>query len=122
AWPALGRALPGRRRSALWLGGWTFGMTAFALVVHLPQDNEHKFVWQVFVPLAMLGGPGLAGISSAVRRRLGAPLTRLVCFLAFVAPSALFLYGYAADPAAPGAHQGRRAPGERRLSGTARAR
>ena len=48
-----------RRTSGMWLALWTGGMTAFALVVHLPEWNESKFVWLVFTPLAILGGANL---------------------------------------------------------------
>jgi len=122
AWPALRGALAERRRGPLWLGLWTLGMVAFACVVHLPQDNEHKFVWQVFVPLAMLGGPGLSGLFAWVRRRVGAPLAGLAGFLAFVAPSALFLRGYLGDPAGRTAYEVVRAPGERELYAWVRTR
>ena len=115
AWPGLKRAWTERRRAALWLAVWTLGMTAFACVVHLPQNNEHKFVWQVFAPLALLGGAGFPALLAGVRRRLGAPLAAALLAIAFLLPSALFLVGYAADPAGASAPETRRGPGEREL-------
>jgi hypothetical protein len=115
AWPGLVRAWRERRRAALWLGVWTLGMTAFASVVHLPQDNEHKFVWQVFAPLALLGGPGFPALLAATRRRVGPLLATALLGVAFVLPSALFLFGYLTDPAGATAPETHREPGEREL-------
>jgi hypothetical protein len=115
AWPGVARAWRERRRAALWLAVWMLGMTAFACVVHLPQDNEHKFVWQVFAPLALLGGAGFPALLAGVRRRLGAPLANVVLAIAFVLPSGLFAFGYASDPAGATAPETHRGPGEREL-------
>jgi hypothetical protein len=115
AWPGLRRAWTERRRAALWLGVWALGMAAFACVVHLPQDNEHKFVWQVFMPLAVIGGVGFPALLAGVRRRLGAPLSAAVLAIAFVLPSVLFLVGYASDPAGASAPETHRGPAEREL-------
>src|SRR5204862_7822975 len=46
--PGVRRALAERRLGVIWLVAWTAGMLGFSLVVHLPLDNEVKFVWQVF--------------------------------------------------------------------------
>jgi hypothetical protein len=115
AWAGAVRAIAERRRAALWLLAWTLGMTAFACVVHLPQNNEHKFVWQVLVPLAVLGGPGFPVILAGVRRRLGTPLAAMVGVLAFVLPSLLLLDGFLRDPSGRTAYEMSRAPGEREL-------
>jgi hypothetical protein len=115
AWPGVWRAWRERRRAALWLAAWTVGMAAFACVVHLPQDNEIKFVWQVLAPLALLGGAGFPALLASTRRRLGAPIAGVLLAIAFVLPSALFLFGYASDPAGASSAETHRDPGEREL-------
>jgi len=122
AWLGLRRALREPHAAAPWLATWAAGMTAFACVVHLPQNNEHKFVWQVFVPLAVLGGAGLPTLAGAARRRLGTPIAAVLGFFAFVAPSLLFLDGYLRDPSGRTAFETHRGPGERELYAWVRAR
>src|SRR6185503_16925521 len=112
AWPGVRRALAERRVGALWLVAWTAGMMGFSLVVHLPLSNEVKFVWQVFAPLAILGGVGLPALLAGWRRRLGAPLAGALIAVCFVVPSALMLFGYLADSSAATAPETYRAPGE----------
>ena len=112
AWPGVRRALAERRVGALWLVAFTAGMLGFALVVHLPLDNEVKFVWQVFAPLAVLSGLGFPALLAACRQRLGARLAGALIGFCFVLPSALMLYGYVADPSAAWAKETYRAPGE----------
>ena len=56
AWPALVRIVRERTPAGAWLACWLLGMTAFALLVQLPEHNEFKFVWMVFAPLAVIGG------------------------------------------------------------------
>lgn len=93
-------ALAGLRRwwgcaepSSALLPVWLAGMTAFALVVHLPENNETKFVWQVFVLLAVIGGP--AAWDWLVRPRHGARKVAWAAAtaLVFLVPSALFFQG-----------------------------
>jgi len=115
AWPGLVRAWREQRTGALWLGLFALGMTAFACIVRLPQANEHKFVWQVFAPLAVLGGPGFPALLGSARRRLGTPLAVALGVVAFVAPSALFLNAYVRDPAGRTSAELERQPGEREL-------
>src|SRR5262249_30439756 len=76
--PAIRRAFAERRITAVWLVAWTVAMIGFALVVHLPEFNELKFVWQVFAPLAILGGAGLPALLDAWRRRLGPAFASLL--------------------------------------------
>jgi hypothetical protein len=112
AWPGVRRALAERHVGALWLLAWIAGMLGFGLVIHLPLDNEVKFVWQVFAPLAVLGGVGFPALLAAWRRRLGVPLAGGLIAFCFVLPSALLLYGYVVDPAAATSAVTYRAPGE----------
>jgi hypothetical protein len=112
AWPGIRRALAERRVAALWLLAWTAGMLGFALIIHLPLDNEVKFVWQVFAPLAILGGLGFPALLASWRRRLGAPVATALIAVCFVAPSAMLFCGYVMDPAAAYAPVTHRAPGE----------
>lgn len=72
---------------------WLAGMTAFALVVHLPENNETKFVWQVFVILAVIAGP--SAWEWVAKPRLGSDRLRWAtgALLVFVAPSVFFFNG-----------------------------
>jgi hypothetical protein len=112
AWPGVRRAFAEHRVAGVWVACWALGMTLFALVVHLPEDNETKFVWQVFAPLAMLGGPGLPALVGAWRRRLGRVASAALVVVAFVLPSALLLFGFVHDPSGATAPETLRAPGE----------
>jgi len=122
AWPGVRRVLGERQVAATWLVAWTAGMVGFALVVHLPLDNETKFVWQVFAPLAVLGGAGLPALLSAWRRRLGKPVAGALIAFCFVLPAALLLRGYLADRSGAFAPETHRAPGEDSLYAWVRAR
>ena len=115
AWPSLRRVFAERRVEGMWLALWTAGMAAFALVVHLPEWNESKFVWQVFAPLAILGGASLPGAWAVWRARLGRPAATGLALFLFVLPSALFLRGYLADPRNRSAVETHPEPGEREL-------
>lgn len=98
AWPALRRVFAERRTAGMWLALWAAGMAGFALVVHLPEWNESKFVWQVFAPLAILGGANLPPAWSAWRSRFGSVAATAIAVFLFALPSALFLRGYLVDP------------------------
>jgi hypothetical protein len=115
AWPGVRRALAERRVAAIWLVAWTSAMLGYSLVVHLPLSNELKYVWEVFAPLAVLGGAGLPALLAGWRRRLGAPIGTALIVICFVAPSALLLRGYVTDPSAAQAAETYRAPGEEPL-------
>lgn len=111
AWPGLRRVRDERRLAGAWLVVWAAGMLGFALVVHLPEGNESKFVWQVFVPLAILGGAGLPSLLAAWRRRGRAVALALTLFV-FVLPSALLFGGFLADRTGATAPETQREPGE----------
>jgi hypothetical protein len=114
AWRPLRRLVAERRPEGTMLLFYLAGMAAFALVVHLPEDNEHKFAFQVFVPVAVIGG---AAFLPAVRgwfRRWGA--ARAVGLLAALSLGhVLMLNGYLLDPRGPTAPELHGAPGEDRL-------
>ena len=112
AWPGVRRALAERSVAATWLVAWTAGMLGLSLVVHLPLSNETKFVWQVFVPLAVLGGAGFPGLLAGWRQRLGAPAAGALIAVCFVLPSALMFHGYVADRSWARSPETYRAPGE----------
>jgi len=101
--------------AGLWLAAWTTGMVAFALVVHLPEWNESKFVWQVFAPLAILGGAGLPALLAAWRARLGRFAAAALVVFVFVLPAALLLRGFLLDRSGATAPETLRAPGEKAL-------
>ena len=115
AWPALRRVFAERRTAGMWLALWTAGMTLFALVIHLPEWNESKFTWQVFAPLAILGGASAPAAWSAARARLGPVLAAGLAVVLFVLPAALFLRGYLLDPRHHTAVETHPEPGEREL-------
>ncbi len=77
---------------------FTLGMALFALIVHLPLDNETKFVFEVFFPLAIFAGPALPPFAAATVRRLGAPLGAAALALLFLVPPVVMLASYALDP------------------------
>jgi hypothetical protein len=118
AWAAAAgvrRAFVERRAAGVWLVAWTAPMLGFALVVHLPESNEMKFVWQVFAPLAILGAAGFPAMLAAWRSRLGRVGAALAVAFAFVLPSALLLRGFLADRSGATAAETQRAPGDREL-------
>ena len=112
AWAGIRRVIAERRVAGLWLLAWTAGMLGFALVVHLPESNESKFVWQVFAPLALLGGAGLPALLAAWSRRLGRFGAAALTTFVFVLPSALLWRGFLLDPSGATAPETQRDPGE----------
>ena len=111
----LARAFRERRPAAAVLALFTLVMAVFAVVVHLRLDNESKFVFQVFLPLALFGGAALLPEVRAFVARRGPWLAWPVLALLFLAGPALLLQGYCADPAGRSAPQLHPAPGERHL-------
>jgi hypothetical protein len=77
------------------LGLYLGAMIAFACVVRLPQENQMKFVYQVFIPAAALAAPAFGTwLANASRWRARGALAALV----LIVPVALTLHGYLADP------------------------
>ena len=110
--PGVRRALAERRALALWMAIWLAGMLAFALVVHLPESNEHKFVWPILAVIALLGGVTFGPAMDAVRRRLGAASFALAFAVVFLVPPALALRGFVLDPGGPSSELLGMRPGE----------
>ncbi len=114
AWRPLRRVFPERRAAGAVLVSYLAGMTLFALVVHLTENNEHKFAFQVFVPLAVLGGSAFLPTVRGWFRRWGT--ARAVALLvALFASHLLMLNGYLADPRGRTAPELDRAPAEEHL-------
>lgn len=110
--PAARRAFREQRPLAAWLAIWAAGLALLACVVHLPEGNEHKFVWEISAALALVGGAAFLPALERWRARLGTPVFATVFALVFLLPPAAFLRGYVFDPAretAPALHP---APGE----------
>jgi hypothetical protein len=91
------------------------GMTVFALVIHLPLDNESKFSFQVFFPLALIGGPAFLPWAQSVVRRLGRPVGGLALALLFVAAPVGMVVSFAVDASGSRAPALNPEPGEEAL-------
>lgn len=100
ALPTLRRSLSERHPLAAWLWVWLLGMLAFALVIHLPEGNEHKFVWSISAVLALLAGPTFGPALDGLKRRIGAVPAAIAFAVVFLAPPALALRGFVLDPGA----------------------
>lgn len=93
---------------------FTAAMTVFACIVHLPLDNESKFIFEVFFPLALIGGAAFVPETRAflARHRVwGAPALVLL----YLTAPLLTLYGYSVDPARDTRPELNPAPGEEAL-------
>ncbi len=110
--PSVRRAVREQRGLAAWLTAWICGMIVFSLFVHLPESNEHKFVWPIFATLAVLGGAWLWPAMEALRRRAGSLGLALVFLALFLVPPALWLRGYVLDPGAHASEALTPSPGE----------
>ncbi len=97
AWKSLRKSLRATEPPSALLPLWLLGMLLFSLVVHLPENNETKFVWQVFILLAVIGGA--SAWEWVARSRQGAARARWVMLVLaiFVLPSVLFLQGMLRD-------------------------
>lgn len=124
AWLARGpvrRAFAERQAAPALLVLLALGMAGFAGVVKLPLQNHIKFVYQAFVPIALLGGAALAGEARAWSLRLGRPAAIATLALVFGGPPALTLAGYFADPSGHASPDVHLTSEERRLFAWARA-
>jgi hypothetical protein len=90
-------------------------MAVFSGVVHLPLDNESKFVFQVFFPLALIGGAAFLPETRAFLARRGPVVGGLVLALVFLLAPALTLVGYTLDPERRTRPELNPAPGEEAL-------
>lgn len=76
---------------------WVVAMAGFALVVHLPEYNEAKFVWPVFILLAVIGGGSAWDWIARPRRGAARIGWAVLVALVFLLPSVLFLQGMLRD-------------------------
>jgi hypothetical protein len=86
------------RQAAVMLAFFAAFMLAFAAVVRLTLGNHVKFVYQVFLPLAFIGGVAWSGTMASWRARLGNVGFAIVFALVFLGAPALTLVGYLLDP------------------------
>ncbi len=91
------------------------GMAAFASVVSLPLGNSTKFIYQVFVPIAALGGAALADELVAWTARIGRGGARLLFALVFLAAPCITVAAFLADPGGRDAPQLHPSAAERAL-------
>lgn len=78
------------------IGLYLLAMIVFGCLVRLPEDNQVKFVYQVFVPAVILAAAGFqAWVAPLLRRPAAAALLALV----FLVPPLVTLHGYILDPA-----------------------
>lgn len=113
--PGIRRAWAERRPFAAWLSLWALGIVLLQCIVHLPEGNEHKYVWVAFLVLALLGGGAFLPALERWRARLGGPAFAGLAFLVFLVPHLAFFQGVARDPmgrTAPALHT---TPAEARL-------
>jgi hypothetical protein len=94
----LARILRERMPAATVLLLFTLAMTVFGCIVHLPLDNESKFAFEVFFPLALIGGAAFLPETHAFMARHGRVTGGVVFALLFLLAPALTLYGYSVDP------------------------
>jgi hypothetical protein len=95
-------------------------MIVFACVVRLPEDNQMKFAYEVFVPAAVLGAMAFWG-ACAGAARAGRGRALLVGYV-LLFPVALTLHGYIADPGRHGDRSMIEQPGEPALEAWIRER
>ncbi|MBI1798814.1 MAG: hypothetical protein HYR73_03920 [Candidatus Eisenbacteria bacterium] len=96
AWKPMVSTLRGRRGDAAPLVAYAVGMYVFSLLIALPNQNEAKFAFEAFVPLALFGGPVFTAWAGRIRARAGAPgIVALAVLLA--APHVLTLVGFTLD-------------------------
>jgi hypothetical protein len=75
---------------------YTLGICLFSILIALPNQNEVKFAYEAFVPLALLGGMNFSSWLGSMRSRFGrAGLALLGLLLA--APLVLTLVGFTLD-------------------------
>lgn len=115
AWPGVRRAWRERLPLAAWLSLWVLGVLLMQCVVHLPEGNEHKYVWVAFLGLALLGGAEFLPAMERWRARLGPAGFAAVVAIVFAVPPAAFLQGAVRDPMRTGSPALNPRPGEARL-------
>jgi hypothetical protein len=120
AWRPLLRSLRQRREGQALLALIALGMAAFASVVKLPIMNHVKFVYEVFVPLALLAGPQLAETFQGWVRRFGRAAAIAIAAILFGGHLAFTFVGYFLDPNGRTSEELHPTPAELRLFSWAR--
>ena len=115
AWPGIRRAWRERSPLAAWLSLWALGIVLMQCIVHLPEGNEHKYVWVAFLVLAMLGGAEFLPAMARWRARLGPAAFAAVVALLFAVPPLAFLQGVVRDPMRTRSEALNPRPGEARM-------
>jgi hypothetical protein len=98
AWPGVRRAWRERLPFAAWLSLWALGIVLMQCIVHLPEGNEHKYIWMAFLALVLLGGAEFLPALDRWRLRLGTPFLSAAVAIVFVVPHVAFLQGVVRDP------------------------
>lgn len=107
--------LRARRGDVVILACLTLGMAIFAAIVKLPLANHVKFLYETFLPLALIGGACWTPAWRSLRRRAGWGGALLVFGLVFGGGAVLTLRGYLLDPGAAALHAMRLSAQERAL-------
>ena len=115
AWPGVRRGWRERRPLAAWLSLWALGVVLMQCVVHLPEGNEHKYIWVAFLVLALLGGAEFLPAMGRWRARLGAAPFAAVFAIVFLVPPVAFLQGVVRDPMRTASPALNPRPGEARM-------
>ncbi|HTM58568.1 MAG TPA: hypothetical protein VL123_09160, partial [Candidatus Udaeobacter sp.] len=97
AWRPVLEILKERRGDAAWFVADAAGIYAFSVLIALPNNNEAKFPFEAFVPLAVLGAAGFMRWTGAIRARAGAAGIALLG-AALALPLVLTLVGFTLDP------------------------
>lgn|GEM_PF-3110905 len=109
---ALRRLVAERRAAAAAVALFAGAMLAFACVVTLPIGSHAKFVYQVFIGLAALGGAAFHDELAAWRRRFGPGGAAALVAVVLAGTPLITLRGYLVDRSAVLAPEHPMAPGE----------
>jgi len=115
AWPGIRTAWRERRPLPAWLSIWALGVVLMQCIVHLPEGNEHKYVWVAFAVLAILGGASFLPTLERWRVRWGRVRVSLAFALVFLVPPVALLQGALRDPMRTQAPALAPRPGETRM-------
>ena len=111
----LARAFRERSPGPVIVAMFAAAMTLFALVVHLPIDNESKFVFQILFAVALLGGVEFFPWLSRLTTRHGPWVAATVFGLLFLVGPALTVTGFVSDRNGWASPRCRTSPREERL-------
>jgi hypothetical protein len=96
AWKPMIAAWRTRSGDPMAMTTYAAGIYAFSLLIALPNQNEAKFAFEAFVPLALLGGMNFSKWIGGVRTRFGGAGVGLLSLL-LAAPLVLTLVGFTLD-------------------------